>query len=134
MRIDDHCLRLFAHLFTVARADMHDNGNLQHNSLAAPPIWWLGIRHLVRPGLKSLYRTRVARTYDARMGSAVSLLAKFSFQFRLYAWPFGIDDTEIDGVPDAAACGDHVIPESALLARADPQNRSTGAIIQRIGL
>src|ERR1700730_4083820 len=43
MRMDDHCLRLFAQLFPLARANLHDDGNLQHYALAAPPIWWLWI-------------------------------------------------------------------------------------------
>ena len=47
VRIDDHRLRFFAHIFTIQRPGLHDYGNLQHYTLAAPAVCWIGIRHFV---------------------------------------------------------------------------------------
>ncbi len=68
------------------------------------------------------------------MTSAISLLAEPGLKPSSYFRPFGIDDAEIYGVPDAAACGDHVIAERAFFASADAQDCSAGAIVERVGL
>jgi glyoxylase-like metal-dependent hydrolase (beta-lactamase superfamily II) len=68
------------------------------------------------------------------MTSAISLLAEAGLKPSSYFRPFGIDDAEIYGVPDTAACGDHVIAERAFLASADAQNCRAGAIVERVGL
>jgi hypothetical protein len=64
-----------------------------------------------------------------RKHSAISLLAKPGLKPSLYFRPFGIDDTEINRMPDAAACGDHVIAKGAFFARSDAENRGAGAVI-----
>jgi len=45
VRIYNHGLRIFAHIFPIPRPELHDHGNLQHYTLAAPPVCWIGIRH-----------------------------------------------------------------------------------------
>jgi len=44
VRINHHCLRVFAHIFAVRRLSLYDDGNLQHYTLAAAPVCWIGIR------------------------------------------------------------------------------------------
>src|SRR6266404_6019764 len=51
VRIDHHGLRFFAHLFAVPGPGLHDNGNLQHHTLAAPAICWVWVRHSFSLGL-----------------------------------------------------------------------------------
>src|ERR1700737_4492973 len=66
--------------------------------------------------------------------SAISLLAQLGLQRGFYFRPFRVDDAEIYGVADTAACGDHVIAKDALLAGADAQDGGTGAVVEGIGL
>src|SRR4029077_3792427 len=69
----------------------------------------------------------------ARKARAISLLAEPGFQPRFCFRPFGVDDAEIHGVPNAAGCGHHVISKDAFLGGANAQNCGAGSLIQRIG-
>src|SRR5436190_818163 len=48
---------------------------------------------------------------------------QFRFEARFHGTPLGINDAEIDGMPDAPAGCNHVISEDALFARSEAQNR-----------
>ena len=47
VRIDDDRLRFFADIFAVQRPGLHDHRHLQHYTLAAPAVCWIGLRHFV---------------------------------------------------------------------------------------
>src|SRR3977135_3302488 len=77
---------------------------------------------------------KLTDVYRSERESATSLLAKFGLQAGFYVRPFRVYDAEIDSVPDAAACGDHVIAEGSIFAGSDAQDRSPRALIERVGL
>jgi hypothetical protein len=45
MRVDYYGLRAFADVFAVPASYLHGHWNLQHYTLTAPAICWIGIRH-----------------------------------------------------------------------------------------
>jgi hypothetical protein len=49
VRIDNHRLRILVHIFPFPRPGLHDHGNLQHYTLTAPPVCWIGIGHFGSP-------------------------------------------------------------------------------------
>src|SRR5258708_37923632 len=85
--------------------------------------------NLVSARLQSTIPHEIAGDLAVRKGSATSLLAEFALQSGFYIQPFRVEDAEINGVPDAAACGDHVIAKSSFFARADAQNRGPRALV-----
>lgn len=64
VRIDDYRLSIFAHIFPFPRLGLHDHGNLQHYTLAATPVCWIGIRHFVS--------AKLVITITRRVGEAVA--------------------------------------------------------------
>src|SRR5260370_7582511 len=86
MRVDHHRLRFLAHLLTVPWLHLHDHGNLQDDTFAAPPICLIGSCHLESPKIIQLiYLTGLGKIGDAREVSAISLLEELGLELGLYS-------------------------------------------------
>src|SRR6266852_555410 len=57
--IHHHGLRILAHIFTVPGFDLHDHRDLQHYTLAAAPVCWIGIRQFSLYKALEHYTSRV---------------------------------------------------------------------------
>jgi hypothetical protein len=64
-------------------------------------------------------------TYEALVLAGIQLC----FEVRFRGRPLGIDNAEIDRVPDAAGRSDHVIAEDAFFSRANAQDGRAGFFV-----
>jgi hypothetical protein len=56
------------------------------------------------------------------------------FERQFYLWPFAIDHTEIDAVPEPSVRLDHVISKDPFLLRSDSREGGAGFLVEGIGL
>src|SRR5713226_2832768 len=67
-------------------------------------------------------------------GFLTALPREFFFKPRFHRQPLGIDDAEIDRMPDAGGGADHVIAEDAFFLGAEAEDSVPRALVQRVGL
>src|ERR1700730_17379233 len=82
---------------------------------------------------------RASRCATDRAASPASVALAFrgvqhGFEACFDAGPLGIDNAEINGMPDASAGRNHVVPEYTLFEGPDAQDRRARAVVQRIRL